>query len=384
MSSLYRPWRVLIVLALSSSIIIAVLGNPYGLAAVKAALIVPEIFVDMPVHPMEWIGSPSLESEVSYSDAPGTEASLYRPPDDGRHAAMVVALGAVVPGTRFDPRVVRLAENTARAGVVMLVVESDYLNQDLVVQQDIERLIDAFQYLSGQEFVDPDRVGFASFSAGAALALLAAADPRINDRVDFVLAYGTYYDLRNLIYSVTTRRIVYNGVEEPWQPRRKTVTVLTRSIIATLPDPDEQAALFSLLPRSANSGPTDASLDALSPDARAFYRLLTNDDPARVPALLDQVSPERLAILDSLSPSSAVHDLKARLFIIATKDDNLIPYVESRRLRDAVAARGGAYHYAELSIFQHVDVALTSNFLRLFLDLVKLYIQLYWITLAVT
>jgi dipeptidyl aminopeptidase/acylaminoacyl peptidase len=38
-------------------------------------------------------------------------------------------------------------------------------------------------------------------------------------------------------------------------------------------------------------------------------------------------------------------------------DDDLVPYVESRRLADALRARGLLARYAEFTIFKHVQAA---------------------------
>ena len=42
--------------------------------------------------------------------------------------------------------------------------------------------------------VRPDRVGLMGISYGAGPTLIAAADPRIAARVDFVLSHGGYFD----------------------------------------------------------------------------------------------------------------------------------------------------------------------------------------------
>ena len=52
----------------------------------------------------------------------------------------------------------------------------------------------AFGLLASRPEVDPQRVGIAGFSVGGSLAVLAAADPRIAERVRFVNAFGAFGD----------------------------------------------------------------------------------------------------------------------------------------------------------------------------------------------
>ena len=51
-----------------------------------------------------------------------------------------------------------------------------------------------FQYLQQQPYVKQDKIGFIGVSVGAPLALLAAADPRINKDVAYVVSFGGYYN----------------------------------------------------------------------------------------------------------------------------------------------------------------------------------------------
>ena len=45
----------------------------------------------------------------------------------------------------------------------------------------------------------PDRVGILGISAGGSLAVIAAADPRIQHRVGFITLFGGYYDATTLL-----------------------------------------------------------------------------------------------------------------------------------------------------------------------------------------
>ncbi|MDO8750321.1 MAG: hypothetical protein Q7K03_04155, partial [Dehalococcoidia bacterium] len=80
-----------------------------GRAAVKAALFIPEILPNAPIHPQRWLREdPSYEAvRFSYGGAQGT-GDLYAPAGGGKHPAVVLFFG-VIPAGRDDPRVVNLA-----------------------------------------------------------------------------------------------------------------------------------------------------------------------------------------------------------------------------------------------------------------------------------
>jgi hypothetical protein len=56
-----------------------------------------------------------------------------------------------------------------------------------------------------------------------------------------------------------------------------------------------------------------------------------------------------------MSPTAYLGDLRAPLIVLLhDREDQVIPVGESRRLRDALAVRGGV-RYTELTVFRHLD-----------------------------
>lgn len=382
MSPQARARSVLLVAVLALAVIAGLGSTRYGRAALTTALVMPEIFWDLPVHPLSLLGNDIVrERDVAIPGANPAFIDIYRPADDKPHGALLVPLGAVIPNTREDPRVVRLAQAVARAGVVTMIIETPNLNQDLVVPEDIETLIAAFLYLRQQPYVDKERVGFMAFSVGASLALVAAEDPRVSQDVAFVASFGGYYDLLDLIAAVTSRTIVDNGRQEAWEPRPKALNVIRRSVIATVEDSTSR----HLLSKAVFDGDqaAQAALKGRDPAVYALYRLLNSQEPQQVYALVDEAPPRSLETLERLSPSSGVQRLKTKLFVIHSRDDFYVPYTESRRFVQGLAGRTEV-HYTELSLFRHVDVTLPVNILTLLRDVAALFFQIYLLVLAVT
>src|SRR5207249_10415476 len=98
-----------------------------------------------------------------------------------------------------DPRLVRIAEDSARSGVVMLVPFSDRLDDQLIEPEEIDALVSEFQYVQALPQVDASRVGSFGASVGGSLALVAAADPRLAHQVDHVVSFGRYYHARETV-----------------------------------------------------------------------------------------------------------------------------------------------------------------------------------------
>lgn len=381
MSPQTRLWRALLVAAVALAVIIGVGSTRYARAAMTTAMILPEIFWDMPVRPLSILGHDIVrDRDIFVPGANPAFIDIYRPADDKPRGALVVPLGAVMPNTRSDPRVVRMAQAVARSGTVIMIIETPNLNQGVVVPEDIETLIQAFLYLRQQPYVDSTRVGFMAFSVGASLALIAAQDPRLNQDVAFVASFGGYYNLLDLIAAVTTKTIIDNGRLEAWQPRLKALNVIRRSVIATVEDPVSRDLLHRAVFNSDETA--RAVLERYDPAVYPLYRLLNSQHPQQVYDLVDDVPTRSRETLEQLSPSTGAHELRTKLFVIHSRDDFYVPYTESRRFVKNLQGQTEV-HYAELSIFRHVDTRLPLNILTLLRDIANLFFQIYLLNLEV-
>ncbi|MDP2948376.1 MAG: hypothetical protein Q8P22_02415 [Chloroflexota bacterium] len=368
-------------LALYGGLLPGLWANRYTRVALTTAFMMPDLFVDLPLSPLKLTTSEPVKEEVTFSwGSQQAVADLYRPQDGGpARGGVVVAIGAA-PRARTDPRVVRLAEGSARAGMVVMIPELKHLLQDEMVPEEIDELVSAFEYLREQPFVDGERMGFVGFSVGAGLAMVAATDPRISADVDFLSSFGGYYDLGDVISAATTETITYNGQREAWHPDIKTVRVLQRSFIYYADTPRDRDILTRIFLEDDASA--RGEVGELSPQSRPLFDLLDNDDPDRAQELLARLAPQDRATLRRLSPSTSIGSLRTELFILHDRNDKLIPYVESRRLAEAARGRDKV-HYAELDIFRHVDPTVPANPLTFLADLIELFFQAYRLLLRV-
>ena len=342
-------FQTLVVIGALLTLFIAV--TPQGKAGFHTVLFVSQV-LDLPVKPQAWFSKDTLRHEVHYQSSDGTTvADVYRPDDDRRHAAVVLFLGANAAG-RDDEDVVNLGKALAGAGYVVMF----HWSPTMALRANIEpaetgNLVWAFQYLAEREYVDPERVGLGGFCVGASFALVAAADPRIQDHVYFVNAFGPYYNAETLLLQAASRSVEYDGERTPWDPDKLTMRVLANELIETLGDPVDVDALTRRYLN--NQVLTPEELNALSPAATNVTRLLDGTTPGEAAALYRALPEQFRSDLARISPSTHVDGIRARLLILHDRNDRLVPAAESRRLLAATEDRGDV-QYTEVLAFEHV------------------------------
>ena len=342
-------FQFLVVLGALLTLFIAL--TPQGRAGFHTALFVTQV-LELPFKPQAWFTDEPLRHEAHYQSSEGTTvADVYRNPDGKPGAAVVLFLGANAAG-RDDPDVVNLGNALARAGYVTMF----HWSPSMALQANIEpaetgNLVWAFQYLSEREYVDPERAGLGGFCVGASFALVAAADPRIQEQVYFVNAFGPYFDAETLLLQAASRSVVYDGERTPWEPDSLTMRVLANELIETLDDPADIDALTRRYMN--NQSLTPAELEALSPQARTVAELLDGTTPEDAASLYAKLPGDFRRDLMAISPSAHVDDISARLLILHDRHDRLVPAAESRRLLAATGDRGNV-RYTEVLAFEHV------------------------------
>lgn len=379
-----RTWPLLLALAVLFATPLLLSRNRYGRVGVEAAIYLPDMVlqVPVPIRPVELLtDKPAREHvEIPYVSRNGprtVEADLYTPAHGRDHVAVVFSMGAP-PLALEDDRLVRIAEDSARSGVVMLVPFSERLDDELIEPEEIDALVAEFQYVQRVAGVDPQRVGFFGASVGGSLALVAAADPRIAGEVDHVVSFGGYYDALDAFGAIATHHISYDGVDGTWTPRFHAEKVMARQLIAAVDDRHDRELLTQMF--IDQKPPDDAKLATLTPIGRSSYDFLANRDPDAVTRLIARLPQRSVDELDYLSPRTSIANVKAELFIIHDRGDPFIPYTESRRLKDAIGDRQNA-HFDEIRLFEHVEPKLNQRPDIIALDSTRLLFRLYQLLL---
>ena len=335
-----------------------------------------------PVKIQPWLAAEPARHKANFPRDDGTDgnADIYVIPDGKRRAGLLVFLGANAAGAD-DPEVVNLGNALARAGFAVMYYWSPTMGEQAQIDAgEIANIVAAFEHLRRQEFVDPQRVGLAGFSVGASFALVAAADPRIADDIDFVNAFGGYYDTSDLLVQIAAGRAIYADGEAPWE-----VDKLTRRVYDNMLND----ALDELAHREGARAYANGSYHPLQPnvsaeEAVAGQSLLAGvDSIAEARRLYEQLPAEFRQRVDSISPSQYVGQWSGltAMRVMHDRGDPLIPAGESRRLVNALQQRRPdiSVYYTETDIFSHVRPDADRDLKSLLKGVGQLYRHMYHI-----
>ena len=193
------------------------------------------------------------------------------------------------------------------------------------------------------------------FSYGAGPMLIAAADPRLERRLKFVVSFGGYYDLVQVIKFVTTGYYQYGEEKGYTKPSDYTRWIFLRYNLDLLRDPVDQAILARLAGTRdlENPGESPVLPSDLTPEGRSVYNLLVNRDPEKVEALVSRLAPSIREMIEQLSPSRRISRLSAYAIIVHSDPDPFIPHTESLALAKALGY-SGRVRLDIVRLFRHV------------------------------
>lgn len=272
-------------------------------------------------------------------------------------AGIVLVPGVAARG-KGDPRLAAFATTLARARFLVLIPDLPNLRALRVRAEDAQNVADAFSHLlSRPEFPTRGRAGIGAFSYAVGPAVLAALEPRIRERVDFVLGVGGYYDLEQVITFFTTGYFQKEGDWHYLEPNRYGKWVFVQSNAERLSDPRDRSAFQAMAERRLND--PHARIDDLSrrltSEGRALLALLENRDQMRTPALIDALTVAIRADMEALNLANQdLSRLRARLILLHGTDDAIIPYTESVAL--AASVPPGRAELFLIDGLAHVDV----------------------------
>ncbi len=267
-----------------------------------------------------------------------SQGDLYLPGEPP--LAGIVLVPGVAEQGKDDPRLVAFATTLARARFLVLVPDIPGLRALRVQAEDAQGVADAFLYLlSRPEFPIGGHAGIGAFSYAVGPAVLAALDPSIRERVDFVLGVGGYYDLHRVVTFFTTGYFQKEGQWHYLEPNRYGKWVFVLSNIDRLPDVRDRRTLRTMAERRLDNvgAGVDDLRQRLTPAGLSLLDLLENRDPVRAPGLLAGLPAEIRVELDALNLANKdLSRLRARLILFHGTDDAIIPYTESMALAAAV------------------------------------------------
>jgi len=262
---------------------------------------------------------------------------LYQPIGRVAEGALVLVAGADRVG-KDHPLFVAFASALARAGFTVLVPEIANLRSLRIRRGDEVLVADAVEWL-GTRQGKPVALAGVSYAVGPAL--LAALDPRVSDRISFVLGIGGFHDLGRVVA----------GLRNPYGK-----WLFASANGDTVDDPADRSTLQAIAARKLADLDADVAdlFNRLGPEGRAVYAILDTQDASRAEALVAAL-PRRLReeIAGLTLKGRDFGRLKAPLILVHGGDDPLIPPEESVALAQAVGEK------AELTLIErmrHVEL----------------------------
>jgi pimeloyl-ACP methyl ester carboxylesterase len=290
----------------------------------------------------------------------GTEAlpaHFYRLAGSERPRPAWVLLHGLTYYGRAHPSLDRFARALAASGAAVMVPEIPEWSALRVAPATTgPSIAGAIDTLVGEGYAPEDRIGVFGFSFGATQALGALSDPELGARVRAMVAWGGYCDLHHLFRFGLTGRYELDGVEALATPDPYGTWIMGANFLRRMPGHERYDALATALSNLAlESGrigvaagdtiydPLKARLRQDLPlPQRELFDLLApptaswpNDSPRAFEFARDLAD----AALDAdplLDPRPLLPDFGTRTMIAHGRDDLLIPYTESLRLRRAL------------------------------------------------
>jgi fermentation-respiration switch protein FrsA (DUF1100 family) len=281
---------------------------------------------------------PATRQQIEFTDRGHTiKADLYRGEAPAR-AAIVLQHGAAAGG-KDDARLVTLAGQLAQARFAVLVPEMPGARALQISSDEIPVLQSAVDYLQRQGvglFQGP--IGIGGFSVAAGLAIHAAMLPSLRERVDFILAVGSYYDLRETLHYMTTGSFMLEGELQQMVPNDYGKWVFVLSNLDKIADAEQRVILRQIATSKRDNGAySERLVSQLGGEALATYRYVTNREIGVAPGLLEQLPVPLRAEVERLDLANKdLSRLRAKLLLVHGIDDNTIPYSQSIALYRAV------------------------------------------------
>jgi pimeloyl-ACP methyl ester carboxylesterase len=306
------------------------------------------------------IGRQPTPSDTSVA---GIATTVVRPASSPPWPALVFMNGAT-PDGRSHPTVRRLAVALARAGVSVFIPDLPGVAGGELSPETLAYSVAVAEAAAGSPDAADGRVALAGVSIGGTLALLAAADARLQNRISAVACVAPFGNLAEVMRLATTGTY-RDGDRFGHHAAPPYLRLgLARSLAAMLAVTPATSALCRELraldpdSTSAVELPEHAFREA-GAEAERLYELLANTDPARFDRLYEALPVQVRSAALSLSPIHVARQLHAPVEIATAPHDRYFPIAEAQ----ALAAASPHVRLTITSLLAHATPRLSARYL---------------------
>ncbi len=300
----------------------------------------------------------------------GIASTVVRPAGRPPWPALVFMNGAT-PDGRSHPTVHRLGLALARAGVCVFIPDLAGVAGGELSPGTLAQSVAVSEAASRSPETAGGRVALAGVSVGGTLALLAAADARLQQRVSVVACVAPFGDLAEVMRLATTGTYRDGERLEHHAAPPYLRVGLARSLAATLAVTQATTDLCRELRAldHESSSPIELPESAFrraGAEAERLYDLLANTDPTRFDGLYAALPAHVRAAAASLSPLHVAPRLHAPVEIATAPQDKYFPASEAQ----ALAAASPQVRVTVTSLLAHATPRLDA---RNIVELHRLY-----------
>lgn len=274
-----------------------------------------------------------------------TEAWLFRANDSVSKSAIIMS-----PGTGLSIKnkilIIQAADGLRKAGVTVLIPFPDDLLNDITTEEAVIGFKNAFKFMENQPNIDSNKIGYLGFCGGSMVALIAAANPEISDHVSFVANISSWGNTLDFFAEVIANRTMEPG-SRIWRPNKVSYKLTIKNILYRLDSEKDRQILTEYF---LDSYPKKVDTAALTPQGQIVFDILKSKNLDYIREKLPNVSPRYKKDFDLLIPVNFIDDIKAPVYMMHDKDDNIIPVEDSERLS---ANFGPRATFVKTSILNH-------------------------------
>lgn len=293
----------------------------------------------------------------------GITTTVVQPASRPPWPALVFMNGAT-PDGRSHPTVQRLAIALARAGVSVYIPDLPGVAAGELSPETLAYSVAVAEAAAGSPDAADGRVALAGVSIGGTLALLTAADARLQNRISAVACVAPFGDLAEVMRLATTGTY-RDGDRFGHHAAPPYLRLgLARSLAAMLAVTPATSALCREL-RALDPDSTSAvelperAFREAGVEAERLYDLLANTDPARFDRLYEALPVHVRSAALSLSPIHVARHLHAPVEIATAPHDRYFPIAEAQ----ALAAASPHVRLTITSLLAHATPRLSARYL---------------------
>ncbi len=253
-----------------------------------------------------------------------TVYDLYEPNRSALKTVIVIH-GLTLQGEK-DHRLIRFSRALAGSGIRVAAIGLPGLKECRFAPADIHSIDDLVGFLFRRY---QQEIGIIGFSLGAGLALVAAAESDIGNRIGPLILFGPYYDFRDVRRRIMEIKTMVPNTDEEWNNFIWIHLLLAYRVQESLPlESVQRTEIETFLTHYCH----EPSLSRKQEFYRSHLADLRLSD--------SRLYPEDEIVSASISPAHKIRSIHGRVFLLHDQNDQLVPPVHSRRIYRELTARG--------------------------------------------